>query len=154
MLTHLNGQNLGKHRWKDRLLIIQAADAESELYKNQLKEFHDVNTELMNRKLVLYEVIKDQYRLTDYTDVQLKRSWQPSSKLSGINLIPEVPFRVILIGLDGGIKLEKTTLLKRSQLFNIIDAMPMRINELRNNGDHKKKIDSINMSAIKNPRLN
>ena len=38
---------------------------------------------------------------------------------------------MILIGLDGGIKLEQTTILKKKELFRIIDSMPMRMEELR-----------------------
>ena len=41
-------------------------------------------------------------------------------------------FTFILIGLDGGIKLTKTEVLESSDLFSIIDAMPVRSSELRN----------------------
>ena len=39
---------------------------------------------------------------------------------------------MVLIGLDGGVKLEKQEVLSMKELFSIIDAMPMRANELRN----------------------
>ena len=41
-------------------------------------------------------------------------------------------FEVILIGLDGGIKLRQDQTLLKQDLFRIIDAMPMRRNEIRN----------------------
>jgi hypothetical protein len=41
-------------------------------------------------------------------------------------------FEIILIGLDGGIKLRKNDIVSREELFSIIDAMPMRRNEMRN----------------------
>ena len=42
-------------------------------------------------------------------------------------------FRVILIGLDGGEKLEQTEVLSAEKLFNTIDSMPMRQAEIRKN---------------------
>ena len=42
-------------------------------------------------------------------------------------------FRLILIGLDGGVKLNQRTIINRKTLFSIIDSMPMRRSELRNN---------------------
>ena len=41
-------------------------------------------------------------------------------------------FRVILIGLDGGIKIEKVKAISKEELFQKIDAMPMRIREIKN----------------------
>ncbi|MDP5094209.1 MAG: DUF4174 domain-containing protein, partial [Polaribacter sp.] len=43
------------------------------------------------------------------------------------------PFKVMLIGLDGGIKLAQSTVLSKEKLFAIIDGMPMRKREIRNN---------------------
>ena len=39
-------------------------------------------------------------------------------------------FEVILIGLDGGIKLQRTKILTKEDLFKITDSMPMRRDEL------------------------
>ena len=41
-------------------------------------------------------------------------------------------FEVVLIGLDGGIKLRQTKLVSLDKLFTLIDGMPMRRNELKN----------------------
>ena len=40
-------------------------------------------------------------------------------------------FRVLLIGLDGGVKLVRRTPISAVELFTAIDAMPMRRQELR-----------------------
>ena len=41
-------------------------------------------------------------------------------------------FEVILIGLDGSIKLRQENILLKEDLFRIIDSMPMRISEMGN----------------------
>ena len=41
------------------------------------------------------------------------------------------PFKIILIGLDGTIKLEENQVIAPSNIFNKIDQMPMRKQELK-----------------------
>ena len=41
-------------------------------------------------------------------------------------------FEVILLGLDGGVKLERDEEIPLAELFRVIDAMPMRASEMRN----------------------
>lgn len=133
IFTNVMGQNLSDHKWKDRILIIQAADELSDKYGIQLKEFNDVEKELKERKLVIYEIVGDKYKMTKYQNKISSYSWKKVSELIGDLLNKDDEFRVILIGLDGGVKLDRTTILKRKDLFNIIDSMPMRMNELRKN---------------------
>jgi hypothetical protein len=133
IFTNVIGQNLNEHRWKHRILIIQASDELSDKYRDQLREFNDVDKELKERKLVVYTILGDKYKVMNYQSKISDNSWQPTSGLFGDLLDNDYNFRVILIGLDGGVKLEKTTVLTRKELFNIIDSMPMRMNELRKN---------------------
>jgi hypothetical protein len=48
-------------------------------------------------------------------------------------LIPTKNFEVFLIGLDGGIKIKQTKPITLEELYQKIDAMPMRRSELRKN---------------------
>ena len=41
-------------------------------------------------------------------------------------------FRIVLVGKDGGIKLEQEEVLDPETLFSLIDGMPMRRNEMAN----------------------
>ena len=43
------------------------------------------------------------------------------------------PIEIILIGLDGGVKLHQTKLLNLEKLFTLIDGMPMRKAEIKKN---------------------
>ncbi|OHX63799.1 hypothetical protein NH26_24710 [Flammeovirga pacifica] len=42
-------------------------------------------------------------------------------------------FEVVLIGLDGGVKLRQSTILSKKALYDKIDSMPMRRAELQEN---------------------
>ena len=53
-----------------------------------------------------------------------------AGKLTEEVLNEKEDFEVILIGLDGGIKLQRTELLTKEDLFKITDSMPMRRDEL------------------------
>lgn len=48
-------------------------------------------------------------------------------------MVKKSDFRVLLIGLDGGKKLDQTKMLSVKKLFNIIDSMPMRQAEIQKN---------------------
>ncbi len=132
MFTNVIGQNLSDHRWKDRILLIQASDELSDKYREQLKEFNYLDKALKERKLVVYEIVGDKYKITNFQNNKSNKSWKAANDLFGEVLYKRDDFSVTLIGLDGGIKLEKTTVLKKRELFDTIDSMPMRINELRN----------------------
>ncbi len=126
---HSFGQEIGKNQWKNRVLILLTKDAENTEYGNQLTEF---NGELINfneRKLVVYHVTPASYK------VGLNTTTKPiSSILYKKYKKTKSDFEVILIGLDGGLKLRQDSILTKQKLYKLIDSMPMRKNELKNNG--------------------
>jgi len=126
----LIGQNLEKHRWEKRILIVQTSDQDSKEYVSQLREFKNSTDALKERKLVLYELFDGKYRFTDFQKAINDQSWKVVAKEDRIKIDERALFKITLIGLDGGIKLEKTQHIKMSDLADIIDAMPMRIGEL------------------------
>ncbi|MFD0861548.1 DUF4174 domain-containing protein [Sungkyunkwania multivorans] len=132
IFTNVFGQNLKEHQWKNRVLIIQAVSESSVRYKEQLKEFDGSEKALKERKIVLYEIVGDRIRFTDYQNEKPRRSWEvaDTSNLKGFD--SDDQFNIRLIGLDGGTKLKKTEPLKKNELFQLIDTMPMRMRELKN----------------------
>ena len=128
--VNLNAQNLEKHTWKNRILVVKTSDSASAIYQEQIKEFSSSTDELKERKFVLYKIISDHFELINFTNNELNDSGKIAGKPIGMNLNDKENFEVILIGLDGGIKLEQTAILRKEALFNIVDAMPMRRNEL------------------------
>jgi len=126
------GQDLEKHQWTNRVLIVRTVDTESNKYQEQVKEFTSSTEELIDRKLILYKINKDDFTLTNYQNSALNYSGKVSKKLAEGILNEKDNFEIILIGLDGGIKLQQTEVLTKQELFNTIDAMPMRRNEIKN----------------------
>ena len=129
---YTNGQNLEKHEWKDRILIVKAESEASKTYQNQIEELKNSSAALKERKLLVYQVIGNKYELIDYDNAKIIASGEVSNKINENILNKNIPFEIILIGLDGGIKLKKSDMIRKEELFNIIDSMPMRSSELRN----------------------
>ena len=128
--VNLNAQNLEKHTWKNRILVVKTSDSSSEIYQQQINEFENAADELNIRKFVLYKITGDAYELIDFTNRELNTSGKINGNSIGETLNDKENFEVILIGLDGGIKLRQTDVLTKEALFSIVDAMPMRRNEL------------------------
>ncbi|AEM71123.1 hypothetical protein Murru_2084 [Allomuricauda ruestringensis DSM 13258] len=126
------GQDLEKHKWTNRILIVKTLDVQSKKYKEQVKEFTNSTEELIDRKLILYKIVNNDFTLTNYTNSSLNSSGKVSGKLAENILDAKENFEIILIGLDGGIKIQQTKILTKEHLFNTIDAMPMRKNEMEN----------------------
>ena len=132
-LMNLNGQNLKKHKWENRILIIKTTDIKSIKYQEQLSEFKYSSEELIDRKLIFYKVTGDDFVLINHENSELNNSGKISKNLTEKILNEKENFEVILIGLDGGIKLRQTEILIKEDLFKIIDAMSMRRNEIIRN---------------------
>ncbi|APS37899.1 protein of unknown function [Salegentibacter agarivorans] len=124
---NLNAQDLSKHQWKDRLILI-VAEQKNEKFQQQLTELQKHQQGLNERKLVIYQILPEKYT-TGFEE----ENWKNSSELFQKYKAEKSDFRVILIGLDGGEKLEQTEVLSAEKLFNTIDSMPMRQAEIRKN---------------------
>ena len=126
------GQNLDNHKWKSRILIVKTLSSNSKKHNDQLKEFNNSDKEFKERKLVLYIINQDKFSLTNYTDSTLNYSGKVTKSLAENILTESEDFEIILIGLDGRIKLKQNEILLKEDLFSLIDSMPMRKNEMKN----------------------
>ena len=126
------GQNLDNHKWKSRILIVKTLSSNSKKHNNQLKEFKNSDKDFKERKLVLYIINQDKFSLTNYTDSTLNYSGKVTKSLAENILTESEDFEIILIGLDGRIKLKQNEILLKEDLFSLIDSMPMRKNEMKN----------------------
>lgn len=133
MVSNLSAQDLSQHQWKHRVLLVLSNDASSPLLKKQVAQFQQSSTGYQERKLIVYQILPHQYKLT-FFPTEENQEWINSTLLFE-KYGNEASFQVLLLGLDGGIKLRQNEVLTSPSLFAIIDAMPMRIGELR----HKNK---------------
>jgi 5-formaminoimidazole-4-carboxamide-1-beta-D-ribofuranosyl 5'-monophosphate synthetase len=128
MSMALYGQNLTEHQWTNRVILIIANDSKSQTYASQIKEFNLHIQELEERKLITYKVLPHKHKLENSEG----NSWVKGSELYIKYNTTNRDFKMILIGLDGRIKIEQNKLLTTKELFAAIDSMPMRRAELRN----------------------
>lgn len=118
-------QDLKKHQWKNRVLLIYTDDKNADDFKHQIKVLSEDKKGLAERKLVVYQFTKN-----DFT-VNFDKVWLTSNYFIKNYVHNNETFKVLLIGLDGGIKLEQNKILSLEKLFAIIDGMPMRKRELK-----------------------
>jgi hypothetical protein len=136
MNLKMNAQNfdLKQHRWQDRVIIIKSNDRNNGKFKEQLRAFEDHNRELTERKLILYQIINESINYKDFETKKNKIFNISDFKDNEAVKKPTKDFEFILIGLDGGIKMRKEDVVSLNSLFKTIDAMPMRQNEIKRQG--------------------
>jgi hypothetical protein len=120
-------QVLKKHQGKDRLVLVVATSEKSTDFINQIEHLNQSLESLKERKVTVYSVLPKKYRITNSTN----KDWVYSSELYKTYKSADNYLTFILIGLDGSIKLRRQQLINMSELFNIIDSMPMRKSEMR-----------------------
>lgn len=125
----LQGQTniLKKHLWKERVVLVFEQQEENATAKAQLSAFESDEPGMKERSLAIYQIYdttgkNPQKTSLNTTEIDaLRKHYQPKSE--GIT--------VILIGKDGGEKLRKNSILAVQDLFDTIDAMPMRQSEMK-----------------------
>lgn len=117
-------QEIGKTR---PLIVIAASAADPELVKlkTSLSE-PDNQRAFAERDMILFTVI-DGHGQRDGRDMSVAAS---KALIEELRLRPGPLPRVILVGKDGGKKLERHGSIALNELFGIIDAMPMRQDEM------------------------
>ena len=118
--------DLAKYRWQNRLLLVFAPSPESKEVKAQQQLLGNNEVELQDRDLLVFYLFPNESRVDD----------EPLSNREVTSLrecygVAEDDFTVILIGKDGTAKERLEGPMEPADLFNTIDAMPMRQREMR-----------------------
>jgi hypothetical protein len=117
-------QKVSSYRWNNRVLMVLSENPGSVEVKRQMTLFTDQSEELNERKLIILQVFPTYY-LMGY-DNFIRRD---DNQLYFDYKTTETPFEVVLIGLDGGLKFQRRDVVLPTELYAIIDAMPMRRSE-------------------------
>ena len=108
----LQGIELNQYLWKNRIILTFADDEDHpDLIKLKV-EMKENNCEILNRDLLHFHFSND-------------------GKTETIQLRMINPLESLLIGKDGGIKYESKRSVSLIQLFELIDSMPMRQDEMQ-----------------------
>ncbi|MDZ7934160.1 MAG: DUF4174 domain-containing protein [Emticicia sp.] len=121
----LYAQDLSQHLWKNRVILILSED--NAAFQRQMLTFKANEKGMNERSLIVYHLKFDEFQ-----QVMPKSEVRKSKNLFEKYKQANAPFEVILIGLDGGIKLRHRDFLSCEKLFATIDSMPMRSAEIRN----------------------
>ena len=126
-ITAASAQDLTNHRWQDRLIVIIAEDGTHPTFLQQVQELQQDQDALLERRLLIYQVLPQRFKV----GVDDAGVWKDSPTLYEQFNTAKAPFQVLLIGLDGGVKLRKQTFTAQDDFFDLIDTMPMRRAEMR-----------------------
>lgn len=118
--------DLKSYQWKNRLLLVFAPAENSPAYQKQMQLFQAQQAAFSERDLLLVEIFTEgtsraSGKALDEADVAKVRSRFQSPQ----------DFRVILVGKDGTVKRTDSKPIEAKVIFNEIDAMPMRQQEMR-----------------------
>lgn len=121
-----HSQDLSLHQWKDRIIILLTDDVIDKTYQKQIYELQKNESGLQERNFVVYHVKPEHLKKGLYST-----DWKKESYLFDKHKKTNSEFEFVLIGLDGSIKLQQSEFITCEKLFSIIDAMPMRKSEMR-----------------------
>src|SRR5579883_1311597 len=113
-------------RWSRRPVIV-FADAGGNLYDRQVRKLRAASGGLRERDIVVIGVAGgDASALIGGPDPR-----QGADAFRKAYGVPSGRFEVLLVGKDGGVKFRARDLVSPSEIFRIVDAMPMRRQEMR-----------------------
>ena len=108
----LHGIELNQYLWKNRLILTFAEDEDHPDLIMLKVEMKENECELLNRDLLHFHFSND-------------------GKTGNHKTANDQSFRILLIGKDGKIKYESNRLVSLIHLFELIDSMPMRQDEMQ-----------------------
>ena len=127
--TSLRADVLEAYRWQNRLVVVAAPSPFDPLLERQKAEAERDASGWDDRKLRLLKVVAG---VIEENGVVLAAKGDPILDRLGLD---QERFSVVLVGLDGTVKLRQAIPISNRQLFSLIDAMPMRREELRLRGE-------------------
>ena len=122
-------QDLRPLKWQNRVLLLYTDSLVHPQYQKMEEALLKGEKAVGSRKLVVYTIMGQQV-----SRGLPARTWQDNLPLreAGQNL--DKGFGLELIGLDGGVKYRSTSAVPLEELWTLIDGMPMRRAELKNQG--------------------
>ncbi|WP_224483565.1 DUF4174 domain-containing protein [Robertkochia aurantiaca] len=118
--------NLETYKWKNRLLLIFPQQNIIPTQSEQYKAFQATPEKIRDRDILIFTLTTEQvYLFEDKTEISRE---QVIKKLD----LESPPPMLVLIGKDGGIKYRSRKLVDPLIIYELIDSMPMRQQEMKN----------------------
>ena len=130
-LTASAQEDFSKFKSRNRILVFSTTSLQNENFTAQWDQFKSASKKLDDRNIIIFALSKG--RIYD-KDLKVVSSYHitPLRKKYKIPLGYE---GITLIGKDGGVKLQKQYAIEPRLIFEVIDQMPMRQREMRQNID-------------------
>ena len=119
--------DLNQYKWKNRLLFIFAPQEGDSFYRALQRQNSTQQAQVSERDLVVFRILETGPSFMETTRIDPKTAAAIRTKFAA----PPGQFTCILVGKNGGIKLRQDSQVKLEEVFNLIDAMPMRREEMR-----------------------
>jgi hypothetical protein len=113
--------DLSPYQGRKRVVVIFSPGRDDPRLAHQEAEVRPLLEAKDDRDLVLVQIIGD----------ASDPAWVSAADLRGRYHVDRAAFRTLLIGKDGGVKLRSDTVIGGKTLAGVIDAMPMRRDEMR-----------------------
>lgn len=120
---------LDKYQWKRRLLLVFAPVKPHPNLVVQRQRLKEAADGLKEREITVIEVVQDTVFIGGTPSIEFNA--KQLRKEYGVSI---VEFTAVLIGKDGEEKLRRTEAVTVDELFETVDAMPMRQQEMRQRG--------------------
>jgi hypothetical protein len=119
--------DLDKYQWKNRLVLLFAPSSDFENYHNAVAELARLSDEIDDRDLVVFHLFENDKSHVYENEMSSRDVQQLAEKYDP----KKGALTTILIGKDGGEKYRQTGQTEWQEIFDRIDAMPMRRAEMR-----------------------
>ena len=119
--------DLSEFQWKNRLLFLFAPNRNHPMFDALHTSLAVRQSEAIDRDLVIFEILESSPSRMNNESIDSETARLLRVKFG----ILRDDFTVILIGKDGGIKLNRKKQTQLDDIFALIDSMPMRQEEMR-----------------------
>ena len=119
--------DLSQFQWKNRLLFLFAPNRSHPLFDVLQKSIATQQAEVTDRDLVIFEILESGTSRMDTNDLDPQVAQSLRDKFD----VNPGQFALILVGKDGSVKLNRQEQTRLEDIFALIDAMPMRMEEMR-----------------------
>jgi len=119
--------DLNQYRWKNRLLLLFTPTRDHPWFDSLHGSLMTRKVDVADRDLVVFEVLESGLSTVDTEPLDPGTAEMLREKFG----VAEGSFSVILVGKDGGVKLDHQDHISLEEIFALIDAMPMRQEEMR-----------------------
>jgi len=116
---------LRRYQWTNRVLVVSAANEDVALLKQQRDEVSSSRSEFEDRDMVLVTLLDTGPSETEDRELTTGEVAATRVELE----IPTGAFALRLVGKDGSVKLSSQTATSMTEIYSLIDAMPMRQRE-------------------------